>query len=457
MKLIYSILFCTILTLSVPGETNNLLNAVTQSEKDIKEAVAELNKLKASIQTEKTPLVLKLNEEREALAKLRKQAETARLASGTGFDRQQALKEDVDRLKRQMQFVESELQEYRRSILTIAPIFEQESLIELLKIIDEKQSKSLIPDIEGDAKTLFDVSYSWCNYVIGGYLKKGICLDLDGYEQSGTFAILGNLAWFLSNNGDAGLVVQKMNSIKPSYVSNFSSSEKSQIKKLCTDGTGYVPVDLNKGDAIKIHDAKKTLFDDFKAGGYTIYPLIAIGFISFLVAFAKWIYLLLLKPFNKDLATRLADAVRNGQDTTSILMQIQKPFRPIFKEAIDNSDIPKEHLEEILYEQIIMATPNIRKYIGMLAVFGAVAPLLGLLGTVTGMIHTFEVITIFGTGNPAILSAGISEALITTKVGLAIAIPTLLVHAYLSSKAKSVVSDLENQAIYFVNALKKKI
>lgn len=455
MKIIYSILLASALTVSALGETNNLVNAVTQSEKDIKAAVTELNKLKDSIQLEKTPLILKLKGERDTLSKLRKQAETARLASGTGFDRQQALREDVERLKRQMQFVESELQEYRRSILTIAPIFEQESIIELLERIDEKQSNKLIPDIEGEAKILFDVSYGWCSYVIGGYLKKGICLDLNGYEQSGTFAILGNLAWFASNDGDAGLVVQRINSLKPSYVSSFSSSEKNQIKNLCTDRTGYVPVDLNKGDAIKIHDSKKTLFDDFKAGGYTMYPLIAIGVISLLVAFAKWIYLLLLKPFNEDLAIRLADAVRNSKDITPILMQIQKPFRPIFEEAIDNADIPKEHLEEILYEQIIMATPDIRKYIGMLAVFGAVAPLLGLLGTVTGMIHTFEVITIFGTGNPAILSAGISEALITTKVGLAIAIPTLLVHAYLSAKAKSVVSDLEDQAIYFVNALKK--
>jgi biopolymer transport protein ExbB len=330
-------------------------------------------------------------------------------------------------------------------------------MIPLLDRIDEKKSNSLIPNVEGEAKILFDISYGWCNYTIGGYLKKGICLDLDGYEQSGTFAVLGNLAWFLGNNGDAGLVVQRINSIKSSYVSGFSSSDKEQIKNLCTDGLGNVPIDLNKGDAIKIHDSKRTLFDDFKAGGYTIYPLIAIGIISLLVALAKWIYLLLLKPLNEELAIKFADAIHKGKDIEPLLMQIQKPFRPIFKEAADNADIPKEHLEEILYEQIIMATPNIRKYIGMLAVFGAVAPLLGLLGTVTGMIHTFEIITIFGTGNPAILSAGISEALITTKVGLAIAIPTLLVHAYLSAKAKSVVSNLEDQAIYFVNALKKKV
>ncbi|MDA3799100.1 MAG: MotA/TolQ/ExbB proton channel family protein [Kiritimatiellae bacterium] len=450
--IILTILFCGSMAF---GETNKVLSAISTSEKDIKAAVKELNEVQSRIQKDKEPIILSLKTEKSELLKLRKKAESARLASGTGFDRLQSLKEDVDRLKREMNFIDSELQEYRRSILTIAPVVEQESMIPLLDRIDENRANSLIANVEGDAKILFDVSYGWCNYTIGGYLKKGICLDLDGYEQSGTFAVMGNLAWFFGNNGDAGLVVQRINSVKPSYVSTFSKEETGQIKKLCTEGSGKVPMDLNKGDAIKIHDSKKTFLDDFKAGGYTIYPLIAIGIVSVIAALLKWIYLIHLKPFNKDLAEKLADAVSSGKDVESLLNKFQKPFRTIFREATDNADIPKEHLEEILYEQIVMATPNIRKYIGMLAVFGAVAPLLGLLGTVTGMIHTFEVITIFGTGNPAILSSGISEALITTKVGLAIAIPTLLVHAYLSAKAKTVISELEDQAIYFVNVLKK--
>ena len=87
------------------------------------------------------------------------------------------------------------------------------------------------------------------------------------------------------------------------------------------------------------------------------------------------------------------------------------------------------------------------------AVSAAAAPLLGLLGTVTGIINTFKLITVFGTGDVKTLSSGISEALITTELGLCVAIPSLLFHAYLSRKAKGVVDDMEKVGIAFVNQI----
>ena len=81
------------------------------------------------------------------------------------------------------------------------------------------------------------------------------------------------------------------------------------------------------------------------------------------------------------------------------------------------------------------------------------APLLGLLGTVSGMINTFRVITYHGGGDPRLLAGGISEALITTEAGLIIAVPALLLHNYLSNKADKIASDMERNAVKFVNSL----
>ena len=83
-------------------------------------------------------------------------------------------------------------------------------------------------------------------------------------------------------------------------------------------------------------------------------------------------------------------------------------------------------------------------------------PLLGLLGTVTGMIHTFRLVTVFGTGDARLLSGGISEALVTTEFGLMIAIPVLLVHAYLARRVRTIIGRLENRAIEFVGELKDR-
>jgi len=92
----------------------------------------------------------------------------------------------------------------------------------------------------------------------------------------------------------------------------------------------------------------------------------------------------------------------------------------------------------------------------MLAVLGAVAPLLGLLGTVTGMIDTFRVITLFGTSDPKLMSGGISEALVTTELGLAVAIPIMLLHTYLSRKSDHLIGDMEAKAVQMTNIIDKQ-
>jgi biopolymer transport protein ExbB len=106
-----------------------------------------------------------------------------------------------------------------------------------------------------------------------------------------------------------------------------------------------------------------------------------------------------------------------------------------------------------MHEQILSQIPALEKNLPVLAVSAAVLPLLGLLGTVTGMVHTFDLMAIFGTGKVNLLSGGISEALITTEFGLITAIPALLVHAYLSKRVKTVVHTMEQTAIAFVNGL----
>ena len=97
--------------------------------------------------------------------------------------------------------------------------------------------------------------------------------------------------------------------------------------------------------------------------------------------------------------------------------------------------------------------PYIRRSLSTIAILAAVAPLFGLLGTVTGMITTFHVITLHGTGDPRMMSGGISEALVTTMLGLAVAIPIMLVHTFLSRRVDHIVGDMEEQAVTLTNIL----
>ena len=97
--------------------------------------------------------------------------------------------------------------------------------------------------------------------------------------------------------------------------------------------------------------------------------------------------------------------------------------------------------------------PRLEHFLSTIGVLAAVAPLLGLLGTVTGMINTFHMITLFGSGNTGLMAGGISEALITTAAGLVIAIPLLLAHNYLSTKADGIIGDIERYSATVFNAL----
>lgn len=121
--------------------------------------------------------------------------------------------------------------------------------------------------------------------------------------------------------------------------------------------------------------------------------------------------------------------------------------------AIEHIDEKKEYIEEVLYEKMLGARMRLERGLPFLALAATTGPLMGLLGTVTGMIATFKIISSFGGGDPKMLAAGISEALICTATGMAVAIPALLFHAFLSRRAKAIIGSMEQTSVGFVNGL----
>ena len=119
--------------------------------------------------------------------------------------------------------------------------------------------------------------------------------------------------------------------------------------------------------------------------------------------------------------------------------------------ALRNIDRDREHLEDIVSESILHESTHLNRFAGVITMVAAVAPLLGLLGTVTGMIQTFDVLTEFGNADPKLLSAGIATALVTTELGLIVAIPCLLFGNLLNGWADSIKDDMEKAALKIVN------
>jgi biopolymer transport protein ExbB/TolQ len=175
--------------------------------------------------------------------------------------------------------------------------------------------------------------------------------------------------------------------------------------------------------------------------------------LALLVALYKWVTLTAVKKPSKRQLQGLFEAVErfDVDDAKDRAHAIRGPVGQMFRAGVDHLSEPKELVEEVLFERVLTSRLRLQSMLPFIAICAASAPLLGLLGTVTGIINTFKIITEFGSGDVKSLSGGISEALITTKFGLIVAIPSLLLHAYLSRKAKSVVSLMETSAVSFVN------
>ena len=176
-----------------------------------------------------------------------------------------------------------------------------------------------------------------------------------------------------------------------------------------------------------------SLLERAQQGREVGYAIIAVGIIAVIFAFYK-LYSLYM----------IGTAVRKqaNQDTADS----SNPLGRVLKVGKDNFDKDIDTLELKLAEAIMAERPAIEQGIGFIKIISVIAPLAGLLGTVTGMIVTFQMITLYGTGDPKLMAGGISQALVTTVLGLLVAIPTSLLHSFTQSSARGIVSILEEQS-----------
>jgi outer membrane transport energization protein ExbB (TC 2.C.1.1.1) len=146
---------------------------------------------------------------------------------------------------------------------------------------------------------------------------------------------------------------------------------------------------------------------------------------------------------------RLINLTQTGQkmnaQMNASMASTDNPLGRVFIAAEQDSTGDTDNLELILDEAITREIPILEKGLPMIKLLAAVAPLLGLLGTVTGMIATFQSISLFGTGDPKLMAGGISQALVTTMLGLCVAIPLLFLHSLLASRSRMLVQILDEQ------------
>ena len=192
-------------------------------------------------------------------------------------------------------------------------------------------------------------------------------------------------------------------------------------------------IDVTRGGILGLLVESPTLKDHIEAGGIVGYCIIGLGIIGLIIALLRW---LALSSADRKVAAQLK---RESASTDNPLGRVLAAYE-------SNRNADTETIELKLSEAALKEMPAITKGLLFIKVIAAVAPLMGLLGTVTGMIKTFQVITLYGAGDPKMMAGGISQALITTVLGLVVAIPMVLLHTMVSGKSRKIVNILQSQS-----------
>ncbi len=193
-------------------------------------------------------------------------------------------------------------------------------------------------------------------------------------------------------------------------------------------------------------------------GGITMYPIILLSVISLAVFIERLIALRKEKFVPKAFDSQLKDLLKkkNMTEALAVCKNNNSSLARISENIIANTDLPLSRLLEVAEESGRSESSKLDKYLPSLQTIVAIAPLLGLLGTVLGMIKIFDVIALQGTGNAEALSSGIAEALLTTAAGLVVAIPAQIFYFIARAKADSIGSALEKSASEVMNLLFKE-
>ena len=267
-------------------------------------------------------------------------------------------------------------------------------------------------------------------------LSKQTVLTNDGQEvekdvlRVGTFNLLADKK-YIQRISETGRIVEYPRQPTSRYMGGAAAIMGEQGSLIA------FTVDPIRGQLISLLSAAPDLGERVQQGGVIGYVIVSLGVLVILLALGRFVYLWLE---DRKIQHQLQDLNNPGNNAVGRLIKVYQ----------ENKQEDIESLELKLGEAVLREVPKVNRGLSFLKISAAIAPLLGLLGTVTGMIITFQAITLFGAGDPKLMAGGISQALVTTVLGLIVAIPTLLLHNLVSSKATKLSQVIEQEAVALV-------
>lgn len=421
----------------------------------LKQAGEELNRARERIAQEKAPLLKEQRAVEDRIIALEREA----LRLGTGQENfaseKRRLLRDIEEQRKTGAYVTTIAGDALKAVTEGLAPGEELLAGDALRALQEKFDAAAAA---GNGPVAIDVAeflLARTERVLGGHLAPGRALNAgDSRLEEGVLAFAGPEVFFQpAAGGAAGLVRLREGSRQPVYYPQATWAGKAG-QDFFAGRLGTMPADPSGGKALRLQQTGGTVAEHIEKGGKVAWAIVAVGLIALLLIIQKLIDVAAMRVDTSPRVTAFLGAVAAGSpaDAQTALSGLARTTREVFAEGLRHSDSPTPILEEKLEAVLLGQRLHFERRLPLLAVIATAAPLMGLLGTVVGMVKTFTLITVFGTGNAAKLSSGISEVLVATELGLAVAIPALVMHGFLSHRINKNLAVLERQALEFVTA-----
>ncbi|PCJ42189.1 MAG: flagellar motor protein MotA [SAR86 cluster bacterium] len=406
------------LTTDITLAASSLSDAELSLLNELRAAEQQLNSTERRISNERTAFANRLSEaEREVLNLREETAASRRLADEATLSIQQ-LEERLESWEEQSFFQQNLLGRFKQQI--------------------NSENWPIDTPLTEKITWLNDFIVQQQSILYPGWQAQEIVMP-NGELQLAEQLTLGPVSWFWQEQSQTGgFITQENGRNEVSLL--FPNTENDAIGRLYSDQRGNIIFDPTLSRALRLAQEEESILDHFKKGGLWAFPILFFGIFALTIALGKSSQLWRLPPVIPNLSARLQRA--NHAYSLEKVKGMQKELISIVQETT-----PGQIRDDHLFAKLMECKHRLEYWLGAIAITAAVSPLLGLLGTVSGMIEAFRLMTIFGAGDPAAVSSGISEALVTTELGLIVAIPSLVLHALLSRRVKSYYGQLENSAI----------
>ncbi|HTH47389.1 MAG TPA: MotA/TolQ/ExbB proton channel family protein [Candidatus Limnocylindria bacterium] len=423
----------------------------------LRQANVELTATRAKIAADKAPMLSAMRVAEDRLIAAQEDMSRRTTAHDQADETRHRLQRDAEALLRNRSYITSVAQDGLKAFADATLPGESEVLAEPLRALQDQLDNPNNP--EGKAPTdVADFLFSQVARELGGATVPGRGrFDNDNVVLAGSFAFVGPEVYFRSDKGRAGLVLRpREEAAGPVAIVHALPGWKAvEAEALFQGRPGSIPADPTVSKAFRLEETRGDLLGHIAKGGMVAYAIVGVGLLSLLLILMKTRDVIRL---GVDAPAKVqAFLVQAGLDPAAAergLPALKSATRELFATGLKFREQSKatleEHLQALLLQQRLFA----ERRLPLLAVIATASPLMGLLGTVVGMVRTFALITVFGTGNAGKLAGGISEVLVATELGLLVAIPTLVAHGFLAHRVHKKLGMLEHYALEFVTTVK---